>query len=101
MLDYGPYWEEAWAKHVASWSPPPNDGFKPVSDMNLNVEKYLLTKKEIENGASYPHKNVRIGCYVSGAHLPCEILQKETRSRNSTEYLVSIRKWDHEGEAER
>ena len=69
--------------------------------MNLNVEKYLLTKKEIENGATYPHKNVRIGCYVSGAHLPCEILQKKTRSHNSTQYLVSIRKWDHEGEAER
>ena len=101
LLDYGPSWEEAWARHVASWSPPHNDGFKPVSDMNLNVDKYLLTEKELEKGAAYPHKNVRIGCYVSGAHLPCEILQKKTRSHNSTEYLVSIRKWDHEGEAER
>ena len=100
-LDYGSLWEEAWERHIASWSPPPNDGsFVPVSDMNLNVEKYLLTKEEIENGSTYPHKHVRIGCNIKGAYFPCLILQKENRVHNSTEYLVSVRKWSHEGETE-
>ena len=69
--------------------------FVPVSDMNKDIEKYLLTKQEI-NGA-YPHENVRIGCMLRGTYLPCEILNK-TSNGNSTEYEVSIRKWNGEGE---
>jgi len=87
MIDYGPSWEEAWKEHVAKWRPPTNaaythdDGssdtrFVPVSDMNLDKEKYLLTKADLAAGRTYPHKNVRIGCYVTNTYHPCNILTK-------------------------
>ena len=88
MIDYGPSWEEAWKEHVTKWRPPTDtvhthddDGssdtrFVPVSDMNLDKEKYLLTKTDLAAGRTYPHKNVRIGCYVTNTYHPCNILTK-------------------------
>lgn len=97
FLDYGPSWERAWERHVAEWRPHPDDGsFVPVSEMNLDVDRYLLTEPEVEGGnATYPHENVRIGCLVKGFYHPCEILE-----RREFLYSVRIREWHGQGEDE-
>ena len=91
FIDFGRSWEETWDEHVATWNPPEDDGgFIPVSDMNLDVEKHLLTKSELDNGSSYAHKNVRIGCYVLSSYHPCEVLEKK-KDGDTTYYSVKIR----------
>ena len=102
FIDYGPSWEEAWKRHVETWKPSVKDdgSFVPVSTMNEDVEKYLLTKAQLDNGASYPHSNVRIGCYVEAFWHKCEIIDKsEDKGKDgSALYSVKIRKWSSRGE---
>lgn len=96
FIDYGESWEKAWNQYVASWKAPLNGSFVPVSVMNRNVHEHLLTKAQIDSGnTTYPHKNVRIGCFYGGCWHPCDILDKY--GRNAT---VDIREWDGEGEEE-
>ncbi len=100
FIDYGPSWEEAWERHVESWKPSVEDdgSFVPVSTMNEDVENYLLTKEGLDNGASYPHNNVRIGCYVEEFWHKCEIIDKSKGKDGSAFYSVKIRKWSSGGE---
>lgn len=73
FIDYGPAWEAAWAEHVATWTPPKELGFVPVTDMNNNITSYLRTEAELVTNP-YPSK-VRLGCFVHGFYHPCEVLE--------------------------
>ena len=112
FIDYGKSWEDAWDRHVASWTPPKNStqddgdgkGFVPVSDMNLNGTRYLLTRAQInEEGMAYPHENVRIGCNIGGSYHPCEIINRTTvmdssptGSSSTFSYFVEVQRWTSE-----
>ena len=93
---------------MASWVPPrtKDEPFVPVAAMNLDVDKYILTEEERNDGNKYPHPNVRVGCFVEGFYHQCEILKRNSHSvpnlssshgdelkpRQST-YKVRIQKW--------
>lgn len=52
-MDYGQGWEEAWEKHLSSWSPPDKSGifasYGSIKELNTNVERRQLERNSPEN----------------------------------------------------
>ena len=78
FVDYGTAWEDAWARHAEAWTPPSDDGFVPVSDMNADVDAHLRTEAELQL-EGYP-QDVRVGCRFEGFYHPCKVLRREGRT---------------------